>query len=185
MTRTFAAVLTTAIVCVTATALATVSAVPEPVSPGHRGRFVHIAGQTPTFNWSSVSAARGFEIVIYEISEASPASATEMKPVMQVRISGSALGWTPSSARGLAPGGKYAWAVRAAFAEGLGDWSEPLLFQVEQPEQAARIEAARGLSTITEKTRSESGSGLAPETGTAANGSLSQPVTRGGSGPRA
>lgn len=108
--------------CFVAAALA---AQPMAVSPGTDKGGV-IGEVCPTFSWAAVPGATGYQIVVYWADEDPEA----VEPVLEHRIAGSALSWTPTLERCLPRGGRYAWSVRAL---GTGDepvWSAPNLFEL-------------------------------------------------------
>jgi hypothetical protein len=102
------------------------------VSPGHMTRFVRVIDVAPTFNWAAVRGAKGYNLIVYKVSK-SAGGEMEMSKALEVKISGSASGWTPSAEQTLTPG-DYAWAVRAIVDRGVSEWSAPLLFSVVTPE---------------------------------------------------
>ena len=79
-----------------------------------------------------MDGATGYELVVYRVVKPEFGLA-EMTRAMEVKIDGSALGWTPSADQGLS-NGQYAWVVRAIMGEAAGDWSTPLFFSVESVE---------------------------------------------------
>jgi hypothetical protein len=96
---------------------------PRGVSPGSVNAAERLAGSCPTFSWSSVDDARGYELVLYQMTERGT-----LESVLETTIEGDAHTWTPSLAHCPASGSQYAWAVRALSDEGTGGWSEPMLF---------------------------------------------------------
>lgn len=111
---------------------------PVTVSPGDPSKLVLVGDACPTFSWGEVDGARGYELVIYRLGE----EGEEAQPVLRQRISGSALGWTPSLDRCLERSGRYAWSVRAVGSKKASKWSGPRLFQVASGPSAAEFEAA-------------------------------------------
>jgi hypothetical protein len=83
-----------------------------------------LATSCPTFSWSGVEGATGYELMVYR---AGPDG--ELEQILRVEVQGDARGWTPSAAQCPDPGGRYAWAVRALGGRGDGEWSEVLLFE--------------------------------------------------------
>ncbi len=100
------------------------SGVPVAVSPGDASKLALVEGRCPTFSWGEVDGAKSYELVVYRVEQGSE----EAEPVLSQRISGSALGWTPSLDRCLERGGQYAWSVRAVAEKGALEWSSPSLF---------------------------------------------------------
>ncbi len=108
-------------------------AVPTAVSPGAtRGAGIAIADRCPTFSWGESAGARSYELTVYQVGD----GGLEVRPVFTESIPATALSWTPSLARCLEAGGRYAWSVRAVYGDRsranvtFSDWSEPSLFQV-------------------------------------------------------
>jgi hypothetical protein len=102
--------------------------VPQGVSPGGSRVVSLIEARCPTFSWSWVTGARGYELVVYEVDEAvleatDTPEGEERAPLFRVSVPGTAVSWTPSMDRCLEAGGRYVWFVRA-LGEGVGRWSE-------------------------------------------------------------
>ena len=119
---------------------ATWAAPPEATSPGSPERFVPVGERWPTFNWSAVPEAVGYELVVYEVMTEKGGgvqTVREMNPVIRTRVAGSALGWTPSAEERLDAGGHYAWSVRAVTSDGMGQWSTPRLFRIVTSDRLA------------------------------------------------
>jgi hypothetical protein len=93
----------------------------------------------PTFSWSVMSGAAGYELVIYGVSESGEVGT---EPVRSVRLPGGAAAWTPPGTSCLAAGGRYAWTLRVLGAKGTGAWSEPALFEVAAAPSLGDVEAA-------------------------------------------
>ena len=103
---------------------------PVPVSPGSSEGFRSAGSACPTFSWSGVEKAAGYELVIYAVdgtASALPAAAVE--PRIRQRLPGGALSWTPPAESCLEASGSYAWAVRALGGPESG-WSESALFKI-------------------------------------------------------
>lgn len=163
---------------------------PVGVSPGHPDRAVRSTG-CPSFDWGRVEGALRYELVVYALGSDAE-SLEEDDAALAEHVPGSALGWTPSLDRCLAPGGTYAWSVRAVTGEGPTGWARPLFFEVEPApteEQVLRIlEALRRR----DETRAGSGAPRAPEaslaTGERPPGErrrVTAPTTYSGGGPAA
>lgn len=101
---------------------------PQGVSPGSVTIGERLANACPTFSWSEVDGATGYELIVYRIQDSG-----ELAPVVEQRVPRGASGWTPSAAECPASGSHYAWAVRALAEDGAGAWSEPLLFATAGP----------------------------------------------------
>jgi hypothetical protein len=107
-----------------ATDRATAAALPGPiaVSPGSPERRLTVRDGCPTFSWSAIAGAEGFELRVYRVDE------TAERAALQRRLP-STLSWTPAVEECLSPA-RYAWIVRAQAASGWTEWSEPRLFDV-------------------------------------------------------
>lgn len=86
--------------------LAAQTASPVAVSPGSVAGMDSIRDGCPTFSWGAVEGARAYELVVYRLPE-------EAAPILRHGLPAGASSWTPPLAKCLAPGGRYAWAVRA------------------------------------------------------------------------
>ena len=108
---------------------------PTGVSPGSATRVSRIADPCPTFSWSSVPAARAYELIVYKVGE-------EAEEVVNRTIRGSALSWTPDLDSCLSPGTEYAWSVRAVGRKYSSDWSYARLFRVTARQAEMELEEA-------------------------------------------
>lgn len=103
------------------------------ISPGGVEVAARIFGRCPTFTWSMVEGARAYELLIYEIAAEGDEGEPELvEPPLTVAVDGNASSWMASGDLCLATGGRYAWTVRGAVAEGPTPWARPLLFSVEE-----------------------------------------------------
>lgn len=131
---------------------------PEPVSP-----VGAVGERCPTFSWSAVPGAPGYELVVYQVAED-----VAEEPLLTARLPGGATAWTPG-ADCLEAGGNYAWSLRVlggdAGAGGEGGWSEPVLFEVSAAPSPDGVEEA--LATLrrylSEARQGESGARSAAE----------------------
>lgn len=114
---------------------------PRGVSPGSAVVAEPLAGLCPTFSWSGVEQAAGYELVLYRVTDGDT-----LETVVQTQIAGDARGWTPSAAQCPTSGNQYAWAVRALGDAGAGAWSEPLLFKT--PGTPTEDEVRQALATL-------------------------------------
>lgn len=106
--------------------LASAGRTPLAVSPGDPDEFVLVEARCPTFSWAAVDGAEGYELVVYQVLE----DAAQSEPVLVQNLPGAVTSWTPPLNRCLERNGRYAWSVRAAGPEGLGEWSAAAIFQV-------------------------------------------------------
>lgn len=107
---------------------------PAGISPGMPERIVTIGDACPTFSWSLVSRARGYELVVAELE--GPAGETmlavETSPAVRIRLPEGSASWTPSGDHCLEPGRSYVWSVRPVTSRRAGDWSPGLAFAVSE-----------------------------------------------------
>jgi hypothetical protein len=119
--------------------LAAVAATPPAaVSPGWVDVVVPVESRCPTFSWSAVEDATGYELVVYRIEERVEAG----RAILYRHFKGSVSSWTPSLGDSLERGGQYAWAVRARGTSTASDWSQPSLFQVTAGPSQRELEEA-------------------------------------------
>jgi hypothetical protein len=113
---------------------------PRAVSPGSPGTAERIAGSCPTFSWSGVEEATGYELVVYHVTEG-----RKLETEFVTEVAGDARAWTPPAARCPRSGERYAWAVRARLERGPSPWSQALLFETagrpsdDEVRQALRV----------------------------------------------
>ncbi len=96
---------------------------PMAVSPGSATASEDLGASCPTFSWTAVADATGYELVLYKTTEAG-----ELAVAFTVEVPGGAAAWTPAASRCPAAESHYAWAVRALGPGGGSPWSEALLF---------------------------------------------------------
>ncbi|HVS30884.1 MAG TPA: hypothetical protein VMS98_05465 [Thermoanaerobaculia bacterium] len=109
---------------------------PQPVSPGQPGAISVTADRCPTFSWSAVPGAWGFEIAIVPLAEDGSSDEVDPRfsePLVRARIPSPASSWTPSLGQCLVPGARYAWFIRETGGPGRSDgvWSKGSAFSVE------------------------------------------------------
>lgn len=97
---------------------------PQGVSPGSPSASQALATSCPTFSWSGIAAARGYQLAVYEVG-----SDAELRSLLEVEVSGDARAWSPAAAQCPDSGKRYAWAVRARLDGGVSGWSDALLFE--------------------------------------------------------
>lgn len=125
---------------------AAAAGVPQTVAPGDPTLELTAASVCPTFHWGSLAGARRFELVVYDLARiereitSSPAAGAEQVedgvgegPDLALALPGSVTSWTPTLERCLAPGGRWAWSVRAQTSEGPTGWSAARLFRTPNP----------------------------------------------------
>ncbi len=110
---------------------------PLTVSPGAVGESLRLETACPTFSWAAVEGARGYELVVDEVSDPDPA-----EPALRIEIAGAATSYTPAQARCLPPARRYAWSVRALRESGVAEWSEPRFFSVARTPPPSDLERA-------------------------------------------
>ncbi|MEO8196817.1 MAG: hypothetical protein ABI689_08855 [Thermoanaerobaculia bacterium] len=120
---------------------------PRAVSPGVVEGEAS-ADSCPTFSWSGIQGARGYEIAVFELETESSSAAASAEPHLRLRqsLSGDVTSWTPPLESRFAPAAHYAWTVRALgdtpADETAADWSTPLRFRVRGAPSAAELRAA-------------------------------------------
>lgn len=100
---------------------------PVTVSPGSVTAETAVESRCPSFSWGVADGARAYELAVYGIDSAGDVSPV---PVIEEKVSGAALSWTPPLARCLVAGSRYAWSIRSIGGENASDWSPPSLFTV-------------------------------------------------------
>jgi hypothetical protein len=122
----------------TATVLSVPAAATPPtgISPGMPERIVTIDDTCPTFSWTLVSRARGYELVVAELEGRAENvnGPLESSPVVRIQLPEGSASWTPSGHHCLEPGRSYAWSVRAVASRRPGGWSPGLAFAVSEAE---------------------------------------------------
>ncbi len=117
------------------------------VSPGERDRAVEATSACPTFSWSALPGAAGYELAVFRLDRGE-----EPELAWTRGVAGSATSWSPSRHDCLEAGGRYAWTVRAMGSDSpnqddLGsEWAEPLRFLV--PGVPSDEEVAAALATL-------------------------------------
>ncbi|MBA4373329.1 MAG: hypothetical protein C0402_10780 [Thermodesulfovibrio sp.] len=111
-----------------------------PVSPGGAGT----SDACPTFSWGPGAGALSYELSAYEALSGDALSREDMdartgRPVLSHRVPAPALSWTPSSGQCLGEG-SYVWYVRGLDAQGHGQWSQGVKFEVELTLSSAAFE---------------------------------------------
>ncbi|MFQ5525084.1 MAG: hypothetical protein ACE5GX_02375 [Thermoanaerobaculia bacterium] len=119
---------------------------PVAVSPGSASEFSPVHTGCPTFSWSAVEDAEGYEVVVYAVAQKAigdgfliESSAEDVSPVLRQSIPAGAFSWTPSAESCLEMFGRYAWAARAVEAEPTDGWSESRMFRVDPDPIVKRI----------------------------------------------
>lgn len=142
-----------------------------------------VQDRCPTFIWSDVPGAEGFELVIYRIADdgevgrlpsESPGAA---EVVLRQTFSGGVDSWKPSLGDCLERGTRYAWSVRAVGPDEAGPWSSPGLFQVTEGPSSAELEHA--LAVVRAHLEAQSDHGAGPDstsTPSATGARVSDPV---------
>ena len=127
------------ITCIALLALTALAAqAPRAVSPAIAGGTALVDSPCPTFIWTPVAGALGYEVVVYGIEDGAPVG----HPVLRAVLPAGASAWVPSADRCLAPGETYAWVVRGRDRRAEGEWSEASLFAVPERPSADELEAA-------------------------------------------
>jgi hypothetical protein len=112
--------------------------VPVPVSPASDLEMAVVESRCPTFSWGSVADARAYELIVYRLDD----DGAPTDPELRRAFPGGVTSWTPTLESCLERGGRYAWAIRAATAEGSTPWSPATIFDIaELPGWISRREA--------------------------------------------
>ena len=111
---------------------------PLAVSPAHPDGIAVVASPCPTFSWTALDGARGYELVVYRVEGGAPVG----EPVLETFLPRGASSWTPSAERCLEPGGTYAWVVRGVDDQETGEWSHASLFTLPARPAPEELEAA-------------------------------------------
>jgi hypothetical protein len=117
-----------------------------------------VESRCPTFSWAGVSAAKSYQLVVYQVDE----KAVQAEPVIRKKLPATVYSWTPSLDHCLDRGVRYAWSVRAVRKAKVSEWSEPGLFQVADGPSQAELAAAL---EIVQQHFASSGNNSEPEGG--------------------
>ncbi len=106
---------------------------PTLLSPAAAGGEARVGTACPTFSWTNVPGAQGYQLLVYEVSEGGGAGRQPSQaPVLRKDLPQGAFSWTPSLEQCLASSGRYGWSVGARLGgEEKLRWSRPALFRVE------------------------------------------------------
>ncbi len=167
--------------CLSGLALAT-----EGVSPGAVDHVAQLNNPCPTFSWTSVEGASGYELVGYVLPEDPQAAPRfdEESEVLYRRLPAGSTSWTPAADQCLAPGGRYIWFVRSVSELAgdevveAGDWSEGRYFAV--PSAPSAEEMKRALEVL-RRWDAAKGEGSLPLTAAAVPAAATVPATASGS----
>jgi len=124
---------------------------PTLISPDGSDEDGWVATGCPTFSWTLVAEATGYELRIYEAGSQEEIPAPSALPRLRKEFPDGATSWTPPL-RDCLPPGRYGWAVAAIVGEGEPRWSRPGLFEVaarppHTPAAPERREAAPLVTT--------------------------------------
>jgi hypothetical protein len=114
---------------------------PQGISPGSAVAAERAGETCPTFSWSAVDRAAGYELVLYRVGDDGG-----LTTAREQRFPAGASSWTPPAAQCPEPGARHAWAVRALSGKGAGEWSEALLF--ETPGAPSADEVLRAMEVL-------------------------------------
>jgi hypothetical protein len=112
---------------------------PRAMSPAGDAKQDALAASCPTLAWTTSELARGYELVLYRLDEAT-GEVLLGEPAVRKVVPAGASAWTLDGAC-LVPGARYGWAVRALAANGGGPWSAPAIFRV-RPQLTPELIAA-------------------------------------------
>ena len=125
------------VVMTCALASAVMAKTPIPVSPGAQRPGSVSEARCPTFSWSGVPEAGGYEIAVFRVAEENDA-----EPVLLTRVSvpNDSRSFTLPAGECLERGERYAWSVAATGHDGTPVWAEPFLFEVEAAPSVEELE---------------------------------------------
>jgi hypothetical protein len=116
--------------------------IPLPVSPGTADAVALVEARCPTFSWSGVEGAAGYELLVVPAGAEAEAE-EELRAVVRTRVPGSARSYTPALGSCLERGGSYGWLVRALDRNDQpGEWSEARAIEVAAGPDLADVESA-------------------------------------------
>ena len=130
-------------------ALGAATQAPQAVSPGGARPGSVVEARCPTFSWTAVHEAPGYELAVLRVQE--PAAGEEPddpQPVVRVSLPRHAQSWTPPISQCLERGGRYAWSVAVTVGAGETEneselaWSTPFLFAVQVAPSLEELEQA-------------------------------------------
>ncbi|MCD6193982.1 MAG: hypothetical protein J7L26_11025 [Candidatus Aminicenantes bacterium] len=110
---------------------------PVAVSPGSEAQALVVEDVCPTFSWGAVAWASSYRLVMYELRGQHEGLlyyediSLGRSPVIDKKIKGVALSWTPSREESLEPAVEYVWFVGAEDGSGGYVWSVGKRFKVE------------------------------------------------------
>lgn len=149
---------------------------PSGVSPGSATTAVRLAGSCPTFAWSGVAGAAGYELAIYRLR-----ADGSLETALSKRIIGDARAWAPAADECPQSGQQYAWAVRALGEKDAGAWSELMLF--ETAGTPSDNEVRQAIEVLQRYRGSLESSGRAPGGTTAAPATIDSSLVPPGTAP--
>ena len=133
-------------------------ALPVAVSPGSTDSVTAAPGSCPTFSWSGVTGAPGYELAVVRLGEAPEA------PALRATVPGGATSWTPAGDRCLAPG-RYGWTLRVT-GDPPGEWAAGRAFEVRAAPSAEEV--ARAIDVLERYRKQIGGAAQLAGTSTAA-----------------
>lgn len=99
--------------------------------------------ECPTFSWSSVNDAEGYDLVVFSVEGDGAFQKPETRLVIAKAFDPSTTSWTPMSDECLAAGRVYAWVMRVRGEHLSAEWSLPRYFEVSGGPSSAEIAGAR------------------------------------------
>lgn len=114
---------------------------PLTVSPMAMPRSPAMTAACPTFSWTSVEGATGYELVVYRLdAKMEGAAAPARTPVVRRSLPAGASSWTLDTGC-LDASARYAWSVRASVGDDNGAWSRLARFAVRREIDPALFDA--------------------------------------------
>jgi hypothetical protein len=112
------------------------------ISPGGQNHEGQVGNGCPTFSWTLLAEAEGYEFRVYELNAIDDAPPPTAEPRLRKQFPEGAASWTPETPECL-PAGRYAWAVATLGGDGPPRWSLPGRFRVNATPPPARQEPRR------------------------------------------
>ena len=113
---------------------------PVTISPGTSQVVSSASECCPTFSWSAVKEADGYEIAVFVVDD--PGNLVPdilydelmqlSEPVLSANIPAPALSWTPSRDQAFTPSQTYAWCIRSQKLNRPGEWSDTAFFKIPE-----------------------------------------------------
>lgn len=114
---------------------------PVAVSPASEKGLALIESRCPTFSWSSVAAAKSYELSVFRVDDQGRIP-NGTPPMLRSELPASSNSWTPSLDQCLQRGAFYAWTIRAHSGAAVSAWSPLRAIEVSPGIEQAEFERA-------------------------------------------